>query len=90
MRRKAWYFTVCEPTLAYSLFSRGSCDDSSPLLIFAKDSFGGRTLGTEELSGDVEGLAANDDNLLSVQELLGDGAGQATEQVALAIDDNLL
>ena len=49
----------------------------------------GRTLGAEELSRDVEGLAADDDNLLAVQELLGDGAGQATEQVSLAVDDDL-
>ena len=49
----------------------------------------GRTLGAEELSRDVEGLAADDNNLLAVQELLGDGAGQATEQVSLAVNDDL-
>ena len=46
-----------------------------------------RTLGAEELAGDVEGLAAHNDDLLAVEQLLGDGAGEATEQVALAVDD---
>lgn len=46
-----------------------------------------RTLGAEELAGDVEGLAAHNDNLLAVEQLFGDGAGEATEQVALAVDD---
>lgn len=49
----------------------------------------GRTLGAEELSRDVEGLAADNNDLLAVQELLGDSAGQATEQVSLAVDDDL-
>lgn len=46
-----------------------------------------RTLGAEELAGDVEGLAAHNDDLLAVKQLLSDGAGEATEQVALAVDD---
>lgn len=49
----------------------------------------GRTLRAEELAGDVEGLAPHDNNLLAVQKLLRDGAGKATEEVALAVDDNL-
>lgn len=48
-----------------------------------------RTLGAEELSGDVEGLSADNDNLLAVEQLLGDNGGQATQEVALAIDDDL-
>jgi hypothetical protein len=44
-------------------------------------------LGAEELAGDVEGLASHNNDLLAVKELLGDGAGEATEQVALAVDD---
>lgn len=51
---------------------------------------GGRTLSSEELSGDVEGLAADNDNLLAIEELLGDGAGEATEEVALRIDGDLI
>lgn len=49
----------------------------------------GRTLSAEELSRDVEGLAADNNDLLAVQELLGDSAGQATEQVTLAVNDDL-
>jgi hypothetical protein len=48
---------------------------------------GRRTLGAEELSRDVQGLAAHNDNLLSVEQLLGDGTGKATEKVPLAVDD---
>jgi hypothetical protein len=48
---------------------------------------GKRTLRAEELAGDVEGLTSHNDDLLAVQQLLGDGAGEATEQVALAVDD---
>ncbi len=48
-----------------------------------------RTLRAEEFAGDVEGLAADDDDLLAVEELLGDDAGEATEEVALAVDDDL-
>jgi hypothetical protein len=48
-----------------------------------------RTLRAEELARDVEGFASNDDNLLAVEQLLGHDAGQATEKVSLAIDNNL-
>lgn len=50
---------------------------------------GKRTLGAEELSRDVEGLAADDNNLLAFKKLLGDSAGQTTEQVSLAVNDDL-
>ena len=49
-----------------------------------------RTLRAEELAGDVQGLAADNNNLLAAQKLLGDDAGQAAKQVALAIDHDLL
>jgi hypothetical protein len=49
----------------------------------------GRTLRTEELSRDVEVLTAHNDNLLSVEQLLGHSTGQTTEKVALAIDGDL-
>lgn len=49
----------------------------------------GRTLRPEEFAGDVELLAAHHDDLLAVEQLLRDGAGQATEKVALAVNDNL-
>jgi hypothetical protein len=48
-----------------------------------------RTLSAEELSGDVEGLAADNDNLLATKQLLSDDGRQATQKVALAIDDDL-
>lgn len=49
-----------------------------------------RTLSAEELAGDVEGLAADDDDLLAIEKLLGDDAGEATKEMALAIDDDLV
>jgi len=48
-----------------------------------------RTLRAEELAGDVEGLAADDNDLLAIEELLGDNGGEATKEMALAIDDDL-
>lgn len=50
---------------------------------------GKRTLRSEELAGDVEGLASHNNDLLALKELLGDGAGQATEKVALRVNDDL-
>lgn len=50
---------------------------------------GGRTLCAEELAGDVEGLTSHNDDLLAVEQLLGDSAGQATQEVSLAVDDDL-
>jgi len=50
---------------------------------------GGHTLSSEELAGDVEGFTSDDDNLLTVEKLLCDSAGQTTEQVTLAVNDNL-
>lgn len=48
---------------------------------------GRRTLRAEELAGDVEGFTSHDNDLLAVEQLLGDSAGKAAEQVALAVDD---
>ena len=48
-----------------------------------------RTLSTEEFARDVEGLASDHDDLLAVQELLCDSAGETTEEMALAVNDNL-
>lgn len=48
---------------------------------------GRRTLRAEELAGDVQGLASHNDDLLAVEQLLGDRGGQATEKVALAVDN---
>lgn len=56
---------------------------------FHRGGEGRRTLGAEELARDVEGLAADNNDLLAAQQLLGDDGGQAAEEVALAIDDDL-
>ncbi len=48
-----------------------------------------RTLRAEELAGDVQGFATNDDDLLAVEELLGDDARKTTKEMALAINDDL-
>jgi hypothetical protein len=47
------------------------------------------TFSTEEFARDVEGLSSDDDDLLAVQKLLCNCAGETTEQVSLAVDDNL-
>lgn len=49
----------------------------------------GRTLRTEELSGDVECLAAHHDDLLAAQQLLGNNAGKTAQKVTLAVNDDL-
>lgn len=49
----------------------------------------GRTLGAEELSRDVESLAADDNDLLAVEELLGDNGGETAKEMALAVNDDL-
>lgn len=45
-------------------------------------------LSAEELAGDVEGLGADDNDLLAVEQLLCDNTGESTEEVTLAIDDD--
>jgi hypothetical protein len=45
-------------------------------------------LVTEEAARDVDFLAANDDNLLAIQNLLGYNGGQPTEEVTLAVNDD--
>ena len=48
-----------------------------------------RTLRAEELSGDVQGLASHNNDLLAVEQLLSDSAGQPTKEVTLAINSDL-
>jgi len=57
--------------------------------VFGSGWVGRRTLSAEELARDVELLAADNNNLLAVQKLLGDSGGQAAKKMALSIDDNL-
>jgi hypothetical protein len=47
------------------------------------------TLCAEEFSRDVKGFASDDNDLLSIEELLGDNAGETTEKVSLAVDNHL-
>lgn len=49
----------------------------------------GRTFCAEEFAGDVELFAADDDNFLTVQQLLSYCTGQATKQMSFAIDHDL-
>ena len=58
-------------------------------MYFGSGWVGRRTLSAEELARDVELLAADNNNLLTVQKLLGDSGGQATEEVALSVDNYL-
>ena len=50
---------------------------------------GRHTFRSKEFARDVEFFASNNDDLLAVEELLGDDAGEATEEVALAVNDDL-
>ena len=45
-------------------------------------------LVTEEAARDVDLLAPHNDNLLAVQNLLGDNRGQPAKKMALAINDD--
>jgi len=46
-------------------------------------------LGAEELSRDVEGLTADDNDLLTAKELLGDNRGESAKEMALAITQQI-
>ena len=74
-----------EPTLSVSPNARSVRDVAR-----AEGPGGGtRTFGAEELPRDVECLAADDDDLLAAEELLGNNAGETAQKVSLAVDDNL-
>lgn len=45
-------------------------------------------LVAEKLSTDVEGFTTDDDNGLTVEELLGNCRGQATKKMALSVNHN--
>ena len=45
-------------------------------------------LVAEETSGDVDLLAPNDDNLLAIEDLLRDDRREATQKMALAVNDD--
>ena len=70
--------------LGLSLLHSNSLRSSVMLSGFVSDR---RTLCAEELAGDVEGLAADNNDLLAIKQLLCDRAGKTAEQVALAVDN---
>jgi len=45
-------------------------------------------LSTEEFAGNVQRLAADNDDLLAVQKLLGDGRSQTTKEMSFTINDD--
>jgi hypothetical protein len=47
-------------------------------------------LGAMEVSGDVDGLAADHNDALAQQQLLGHHGGETAQQVVLAVDDDWL
>lgn len=49
----------------------------------------GRTFCAEEFARDVECFTSDNDNLLTVQKLFRDNRCKTSEQVTLAVDDNL-
>lgn len=50
---------------------------------------GRHTLSTEEFARNVQGFGSNNDNLLAIEKLLCDGTGETTEQMSLAVNNNL-
>ena len=50
---------------------------------------GRRTLRAEEFARDVELLAPNNHELLTVEQLLGDNAGKAAQEMTLPVHDDL-
>ena len=48
-----------------------------------------RTFCTKEFSRDVEILASNNHNLLTIKQLFSYGTGQATQEMSFAIDNDL-
>lgn len=49
-----------------------------------------RTFCAEEFAGDVERLASYYHDLLTIEQLLSHSAGQATQEMSLAIDNDLM
>lgn len=69
--------------------SRIKCLEKRPSPRTEREKKDVRTLSAEEFAGDVEGFTSNNDDFLSVKQLLGHDAGQATQEVSLAVDNDL-
>jgi hypothetical protein len=48
-----------------------------------------RTFCAEELARDVQGFTSDDNDLLAIEELLGDDTGKTAQEMALAVNDDL-
>lgn len=84
--------TSCESSVSSCVVESSSSflrDSSVPPIDSKEIGRVARTLRAEELAGDVEGLTSHNDDLLAVEQLLGNSAGQATQEVSLAVDDDL-
>lgn len=86
---KAWYFTVASMLACALLIHRSPSPCPVELCLRVMLVVGKRTLRAEEFAGDVELLAPDDDDLLAIEQLLGHSASQATEQMSLAVDNDL-
>lgn len=88
--------------LNYTMFVSVTIGANRWISTFVRDAWGGNlpqlhferyvgrlTFGSKELARDVEGFTPDDHYLLAIQELLCDGASKTTEQVTLAVNDNL-
>jgi hypothetical protein len=49
------------------------------VVVFSLGLVGAPTLRSEELAGDVEGFATDDDDLLAIEKLLRNGAGESSK-----------
>ena len=77
-------------SLAVQYVPQSDCASLAMLGIALRSESVGRTLCSEEFARDVESLAAYNDYLLAIKELLRDGTGQTTQQMSLAVNDNLV
>jgi hypothetical protein len=60
---------------------------------FKREKYGGvmlHTLVTEEFTRNVQGFTSNDNDLLTVEGLLGNNRGESTQQVTLTVNHNSL
>jgi hypothetical protein len=49
-----------------------------------------RTFCAKKLSGNIQRLAPYNNDLLAIENLLGDDAGQTTEEMAFGVNDDLV
>jgi hypothetical protein len=74
----------------YPMTPLSPSSSSSSKSISSQETSVRRTLRTEELSRDVQGLASHNYDLLAIEQLLRNSDGQPTKEVTLAIDRDLI